>query len=418
MKSFARQSVLVFCGLIVGNVLTYVYYATVTRSVGVDAAGLFMSLVSAIMIAALPAVIGGNVIAKMAADASSRSELGVVAGLGVAVSLLVLPSAIVVGVAVAIGLPIVERFFHAADAMTVLLAAGALALTVVTVLQRSVLQGAGRFGSFVGSNVVESGVKAGAGLLTWTMHGGLRIAMGGYVVATAAAAAFSATRWIGGPKAVLPAVPARIVVRHLVGIALPAAALTGVSLADVVLVRHSLDAYESGLYAASALFGRAVLGSLQFVPAVLMPRVVSERAAGNSAAPLLFAALAVTAAASTIAALAAALVPDRLLNVVAGHAFVAASPLLLPYTAAMAALAGAAVLVAYLIAVEKTGFAIPLVAVAVMEVAAIAVFHPSAAAVVRVVLVGHCALIACCIPDVVLSLNRGNASARSEGPRT
>jgi O-antigen/teichoic acid export membrane protein len=406
----------VFSGLILGNVLTYVYYATVTRAVGVDSAGLFMSLVSAIMIAALPAVIGGNVIAKMAADASSRNELGVASGLGLAASLLALPSALVVGVAVAIGLPLLERFFQAADATTMLLTAAAFAVTLVMVLQRSVLQGSGRFGSFVGSNVIESGVKAAVGVLTWTMHGGLRMAMSGYLIATASAAGFSVTRWIGGPKAALPIVPRRLVVRHLIGIALPAAALTGVSLADVVLVRHSLDGYQSGLYAAAALYGRAVLGALQFVPAVLLPRVVSERSAGKSATPLLVVALAVTAAGLAIAVLAAALVPDLVLGVIAGRAFLAASPLILPYTAAMAALAGAAVLVTYLIAVERTGFAIPLVAIALLEIVAITVFHPNAAAVVRVVLVGHFALMVCCIPDVLLSINRGNVSARSEGP--
>jgi O-antigen/teichoic acid export membrane protein len=319
-----------------------------------------------------------------------------------------------VAIAATVALPAFMRYFHAPDAFVVVFALVALGLTAVLLLQRAVFQGAGRFGAFVASNAIEAALKAAAGVATWTLHGGLRMALGGYVAATAAAAGFSAAPWIGSIARARAIVPPAFLGRYVLGIAVPTAALSAVSFADVLLVRHSLDAYASGLYAATALFGRAVLTAVQFVPTVLMPRVVAERSAGRSPARLLGVALVVTLAAIAIALLAAALVPRELLTLVAGKAFAAASPLLVTYTLAMGALAGATVLAAYLIALGRGGFVIPLVLVACAEITAIALYHPSAGAVVHVVLAGHCALFACCIPDALLSLGRGMMPQPSE----
>jgi hypothetical protein len=78
--------------------------------------------------------------------------------------------------------------------------------------------------------------------------------------------------------------------------------------------------------------------------------------------------------------------------------------LVLPYTAAMGALALASVLTSYLIALDRAGFALPLGIVACGEIAAIAVDHPNLETVVSIVLAGHCAMLACCLIDVLLTL--------------
>jgi hypothetical protein len=63
---------------------------------------------------------------------------------------------------------------------------------------------------------------------------------------------------------------------------------------------------------------------------------------------------------------------------------------------------------------SRNGFVIPL-AVALLELCAIEVYHPSIA-VVRVVVAGHCTLNACCLSGVLRSLTLGNVVRRSESP--
>jgi O-antigen/teichoic acid export membrane protein len=412
MKEFYRHGALVFAGLIAANVLTYVYYATVSRAVGVAAAGLFMSLIAAIMICSLPAAVGGNIVAKMAADARGRGEDGVVTALGIYASLLIVPIALIVAVVEAFGLPALAAFFHAADRGALVLAGISFTFAFTLAVQRAVLQGAGRFGAFVTSNVIEGAGKCVAGLACWSLHAGVRTALGGYAIAAAAATIFNVTRTLRGAAPVRPHLPRAVATRHLIGIALPTAALTAVTFADVVLVRHGLDPYDSGLYAATALFGRAVLTALAFVPTILMPKAAAERAAGRPSVGVLRAAFPLTALGVAGALLVAAFFPRFVLTVIAGKAFVAAAPLVLPYTAAMGALAFAAVFAAYLIALDRTAFALPLALVACVEIGAIAAYHPNVMTVVSIVLAGHCALLACCLVDLLFALRARPAEAR------
>jgi O-antigen/teichoic acid export membrane protein len=412
VRDFYRQGALVFAGLIASNILTYVLYATVARAVGVDLAGLFLSVVSAIMIGALPAIVAGYVIAKLAADAQGRDDAGTINALGLYATVSIVPVAIIVTIASVIAAGPLRLLFRTGDTAVIALAAAAFGLTFVMLIQRAVLQGAGRFGAYVVSNLIEGSLKAAAGLITLVQHGGVRLALSGFVLAVFAAAGFNAVQMVGQlPRARL-SLPGSTFLRHFVGIALPIAALTAVTFADVVLVRRFLDTYDSGLYSAVALVGRAALTALGFVPTVLMPRAAAALAAGQSSVRLLAAACAVTAGAVFAALILAALVPGTLIALIAGRAFLAASPYVLEYVTGMGALAGATVLTSYLIAIERRGFVIPMTVVACGEVLAIALQHSDLWTVVRIVLVGHSTMLACCIVDVLLLLARRGADAR------
>ncbi|MDP9104501.1 MAG: hypothetical protein M3N49_01085, partial [Candidatus Eremiobacteraeota bacterium] len=77
------------------------------------------------------------------------------------------------------------------------------------------------------------------------------------------------------------------------------------------------------------------------------------------------------------------------------------------YALAMSALAGAIVVATYLIAIDRHGFAIPVAAIGIAEMVAIALVHPDLATVVRIVLIGHVAAFACCLCEAVVTSWRG-----------
>jgi hypothetical protein len=92
-----------------------------------------------------------------------------------------------------------------------------------------------------------------------------------------------------------------------------------------------------------------------------------------------------------------------------GHAFDAASPLLMPYASAMMLLAVTNLLTCYGVATHRLSFAIPLVAGTLGTLAMIGVVHPSLYAVVCELLLGN-ALI-CVLVAVALALQSVNESS-------
>jgi len=386
-----RDGIAVFGALISANVLTYVFYSLVSRALGVVEAGIFAALLAAMLVGSLPSAVVAVVFAKASADRVAAGDLGEVRGFGLGAS----AAAIVVGAGAGLFLALFPtaftNFFRSGDARTVAFVVVGYALTFAIPMQRGVLQGAGAFTLFTVSNVLEALGKVAAGIVVYSVSRDMLTGLAGYAAAECAAYAFNiwaiVTHFPRGNVRWKRA--AADLVKRSYGIILPIGSITLMTFLDVVLVRHYLPGPDAGLYAVAALFGRALVTVIAFVPTVLLPKAVERIAAGRSPLPLLVTALWVTAiiAAGTLAATAS--VPKLIVDVLAGPAFQSAVPLLFPYAVAMTGLAGATVLSTYLIALGERAFALPLALVAAGEAAAIAQRHASLDQVLQAIIAGH-----------------------------
>ncbi len=415
MRDFLKRGALVFGGLVSANFLTYVFYATIARALGVESAGLFMSLLAAILILSLPGHVLATVVAKIASDACARGERSVLRGLGIVTTALAVPVAFVALVGVVLGGPAIAQFFHTGDHVVIALAAAGMVTTFPLGTQRAVLQGGGAFGAFVFSNLVDAGGKLATGVvLLFGSHGagGVRFVLAGYLAATGLALAVNALLTIRGREPVVwPRQTARSVRRLVVGVALPMAVLTTMTLADGILVRHYLSARDAGLYnSAIALVGRAIVMIVQFVPTILLPRAAAEAAAGRSARRYLVVSLGLTLLTCGAIVGVIALFPAQSVLAIAGPTFLGAVPLMATYALAMSAIAGAIVVATYLIGIDRHAFAIPVAAIGIAEIVAIALVHPDLATVVRIVLIGHTAALVCCLAEAVVVSSRRAAA--------
>ncbi|MBV9440559.1 MAG: hypothetical protein JOZ24_11250, partial [Candidatus Eremiobacteraeota bacterium] len=70
----AAHAGITFAGLMAANVLNYVFYALVSRTLGVEGYGAFSSLVAIVLIVSAPSLIGQMVIAKLATDLALDPE--------------------------------------------------------------------------------------------------------------------------------------------------------------------------------------------------------------------------------------------------------------------------------------------------------------------------------------------------------
>ncbi|MFN2461583.1 MAG: hypothetical protein ABR591_13005 [Candidatus Velthaea sp.] len=385
---FFRHGSFVFAGTAIANVFQYAYYAAVGRIVGVVDYGVVTSLLSATLMVAAPASVAATIVARLAAEFSASGDDARLRSLVRIVNRWTLLAAAALLALVALLRDGIAGFFHAGSIGAVVAAGVALALTAAMPVQRAVFSGAQAFGAYAASNVIEAVCKAVAGAAL-ALRFGADGALAGAAVALAAAYAYNVLTLRarhGGPAGRL-ALNRSTLTRTSAAIAGATLSVTTLTSFDVVLVKHYFSAVDAGLFAAAALAGRAIYALIAFLPTVVLPKAVGG---SRDAAPRLFAAAFGTAAViAAVATVVCRLDAPLVLSIVAGRAFVAAAPLLVPYAFALSCLALANVTVAYNIGLERYRFVTPLAVIAVAEIGTVIAYHPSIGAVLAVIVAGH-----------------------------
>jgi O-antigen/teichoic acid export membrane protein len=296
-------------------------------------------------------------------------------------------------VAVAIGFAArsaIAGFFKMTDTSPVIAALFGLALFAVVMVQRGVFTGAHRFAEFAISGSIETVMKVVAGVALAGLFGatgglvGIDIGLG---LALLYNVIVFAIRF--GPRASSMPFDAGVVSRVVTHGGAGQLTLTILMFYDVPLVKHLFDPRQAGLFAAAALAGRAILSAVSFVPTLVLPKAAARLGAGRSPVPLLAAALCLAGGAVAFGAVAGALWPRLVVTILAGPAFGDAAPLVLLYILASGALGLANVVAAYKMGLHRFDFVGPALAIAAVEILTIWVWHPSLAAVVIVLAVGH-----------------------------
>jgi len=391
--------------MMAANVLNYLFYVLVTRTVGVEAYGTFASLVAVVLVLSAPALIPQMVVAKLATAAVDDADA--LAGLVAAVDRVTVAVSLAAGLAIVVAAVPIAAFLHVADPLLVVLSGIALVGAMALPFLRGVLQGTSRFGAFALSNVAENLGKASfapaLGLLA-----GVRGALGGMAIGYALTAAF--TFWTvqthRRPRRV--AISLAGVPTTTAAVALAVFALNVLLLYDVILAKRYLDPYTAGLYGAAALAGRALYAAIVFVPTVLLPQAAT-RAARHERTRGLFVQAFGTAALIAVAAVAFfGTFPAFVMTVFASRKFAGGAPLLLPYVVAVGMLSLANVTATYNIARSRLRFVIPLSLVALGEIVAVVVRHRSATDLLQTIVIGHTLALLACATSL-------GASARARG---
>ncbi|MEO6835002.1 MAG: hypothetical protein ABI231_03730 [Candidatus Tumulicola sp.] len=386
-----RQGALVFAATMILNLGGFAFHFVATRRIGVVDYGILSALLSVTTILSVPASLAAPVIARFAAEFRvlhddrhiRRLVLDIVRffgflGLGYVICSLVLMRP-------------VAAFLHAPiwPAPFVGLIAGTLLLSAVL---RAVAQGTQDFAGFARSCVAD-GVFKFAGVIILTtfglaLFGGIA---GFFCGALAGVVAIVVTLFVR-----YRAVEARTIRydwRRIAVSGMGSAAITVagalIGSADVILVKHFFDADQAGIYSVAALGGKVLLFSVGFVPTILLPQATERHVRGERTRYALAMCVGILLAISVLGLIALKFYGIVLLHALAGHAFDAAEPLLLPYSVAMTFFALSTVLGSYGIATHRVAFAVPLILGAAGTLLAVAFAHASLMQVVGVIAVGN-----------------------------
>lgn len=374
----------------------YLYYVAAGRILGVDAYGELSSISAAVLALSAPASVAQVVLARLAAEFQATRNTAALYRLAR------LAGRWTAGVSVAVLLVAVAArdaltgFFHAASPLPVLIGMLALALFALTTVQRGILQGTHRFGPLSVSFCLETGLRLAIGIpcaARFGVSGALAGLLGGVAVSTAynALCIRAAVRNASSTATV----PLQQLRRIVTNVGLVQFMLTLLySSYDVALVRFFLDARAAGLYAAASLAGRAVIGALAFIPILVMPKATSAANRNAPVYPLLAAALAMGGAIAGVAALLTAAFPARVVAALAGSAFRDAGGIAALYVPAAGLLGIGGIVAAYQIGLHRYAFVVPASLVALAQIVAIVVWHPSPHAVASVLLASDAAFCA------------------------
>jgi len=386
-----RHGVLVLVATTLGNLLSFLYHAAVSRILGVAAYGALYALISLAQLEGLPGGFLPSVIARYAAEFAALDDEAHLRALSAWVARLFGAVACAyLAVSALFAVPI-ARYLHVA-AWTVPLTGAIAGIGMLSIALRSVLQGAQDFTTYSAASIGEGAGKVGFGALLARAGFGVGGGLVGFLAGSCVSAAIAAERLRRRYRGV-ERVPLRIDWRRVIETtgAAAAATIAGTifSSADVVLVRHYFSPRDAGLYAAVALAGKIMLFVVGFAPTVLLPKATERHARGESSRNALFAMLAMLAVIGA-AGLAVFCFAGRLvLHALVGSAFDAALPLLPWYALAMLLLAFSSAMASYGIALHRLSFAVPMLLAAFAEIVAIAVYHPSLAGVVTVVVAAN-----------------------------
>jgi O-antigen/teichoic acid export membrane protein len=357
-----------------------------------------------------PAVVLQLIVARLAADLEVRGDIAAIRKLA---DIAVLWTGGIASVFVVIGVFARDQlaaFFNLTSNEPIVISAITFAFLCVVFAQRGIFQGSHRFGDLSASWSIDGVVKVSVGVPLVSVLGASGALLGLFASqVTAFVYSMLAMRIRFGTKWSALALDRKLIMRVISHVGLGQLTFTVLAFYDVPLVKHAFDARSAGLYAAAALVGRAVLAAIAFLPTLVMPKATARAAAGLSPLPLLGVAVGIAAIVVALAVVAGALAPAAVVTLIAGRAFGQAAPLVLPYVVASGALAVANVVAAYKMGLHRYDFVIPALIVAVLEVSTFALWHPTLAAAVGVLLSGHVAIL-------LATLFRLNAPARVYEP--
>jgi O-antigen/teichoic acid export membrane protein len=388
---FVRHGMMVFGATAVMNGCNYLFHAVNSRHLGVVGYGELASLVAALTLLSFPAAAISLGVTKLAAEFHAVDDRAAIRrlfdlvmrwGIGIGVALIIVAF---------LTLPWSTRFLRIDDKLAVLLTVAAIAVNLLLPAIRAVLLGVEDFGAYARSVVIEGAGKVALGVglpfAGFGVDGAVFGFLGGALLA-GAYVAFCVRPHLSGTEPRL-VVDGRRLLETASGVGLSSLAFAVLGFADVVAVKHFLDADQAGLYGALSLIGKIFLFAVGFIPQVVLPKVARRVAAGRGSGAYLVYSVATVGLVGAIGIAICAAMPSLVIRIVAGKAFVAVAPLVVPYAAAMTFLAMANAGATVRIGAHRMGFAVPMLAVTALELVSFGLFHNSLWDIVRTVLIGH-----------------------------
>ncbi len=396
-----RHTALVFGATAFVNAANFGFHFGAIRLLGLQTYSALAAMLALVLICSVPANVLQAVVTVLAGESIGRDpgsagalnrsviKLALIAGGGI----------VLVGSAFA---PLLKNYLDLRELAPAFFAILVIAFGFAAASLRGLLQGEQRFGVLAASLICEAGGNLIFGLTLIVLWGGLHSAIFGNVCGVAGGFLFC----LGWARKTASANHAHLDMRRVlaksIGTTLALGGLAAMSWADIILVRHFLPPATAGIYSALSIVGRVVIFSIAFIPLVLIAKAAKLSSQKRTTAPLLMMMLLAGLSVCLIELTLIRFVPALILAAIAGKAAIAATPYMLRYGVAITALALTTIVANYGIGTHRFAFVVPLIAIELLEIGAITVYHGSIDNVISVLIAGHCSALALTVTALLL----------------
>jgi O-antigen/teichoic acid export membrane protein len=386
--SLIKSSSLVFLGIIIVNVFTYLFQITMGRMVSVQTFGEMNALLSVMVIIGVPFTSIMNYMAKRISHYHALKRDEEINHLIVKSYRNLLGWGLIITISGVFFSKSIAEYLKIKEVAPILLLLLGIFISIIIPINLGILQGFQMFKIF-------SVLSAGSIFLRYivcvalvAVGLGLNGIMIGIIISVLVTGYLSflpvknhirpgiTPAGMDGNDTIASAIP--IVVANL-----SFAILTQL---DIVLVKYFFMPHEAGVYSSAAVIAKTVMYLPGAIIIPFFPMVASKKAKGEVTLHLILKALFLTLLLSGVSALVFYLLPDAVVSIFFGNRYVSAVPLLGLFAIAMLPMAVVMIIMNYNLAKGGRYFAYVMFICSAIQIAGIVVFHDSLKDVLRVIL--------------------------------
>lgn len=377
-------SALLIGGSLFGNAINYIYHLVIGRALGPEGYGVLASLYSILYMVSIVPISSSLSIVKFISAAKNEKEQSIIYH---SVKTIITKIALVGGAIIIILSPIIANFLHISSLINVLLVAPIFVLSLMMLVNQSTSQGRLKFMGMVLPNITMSIVKLVLGiglvLLGFSVFG----AMVGVVVGAIVAFLISRPFVASLQKPVKKTFDLSSFFRYSGPVFLQAIAFTSIMSTDVILVRHFFSEFDAGLYAAVSTLGRIIYFAAQPVTGAMFPVVSKRVAAGEPYLKVFIGALGITVVIAFFVLTLYAFLPKLAITVLYGQKYASAAGHLLWMGSFYTIYTIAYFITNFFLSRGKTIVAYLAIAISILQVILISMYHSSILVVIQISLV-------------------------------
>lgn len=345
-NSFLSGSVILLISMTVVNAGNYLYNLILGRWLGRAAFADLSLIVTLMLIVTFVTATFQLTAAKFAANYTADDQPDQLEGLRRWMGKIAWILGIILMLPLILAAPAWQSFFHTEQAWPFIILGVGLPIYFAQGVDRGILQGQMRFGRLALSYIAEMVARLGAGLafvgLGWSVNGAV---MG---ITLSFFATWFVAREFGKREPFSLSDKQRTLIKTFAWpVIIVQISQILINNSDIIIVKRFFAPEEAGEYAALALIGRVVFFATWSVVTTLFPMVAQKHQSGEKHRHLLWVGLGLVMAVSTGIVLATIFIPELIVTILFGEAYLAIAPLLWLYAVATMIYALANVVVNY-----------------------------------------------------------------------
>ena len=379
-------SIIMFGGGMAANVINYIYHLLMGRILGPIDYGSLASIYSLIYVVAIVPISTSFAIVKFISQAKDKKERGYIYWV---LKKFVFWVAVVASLVLLVISPWVAQYLKIDEFASVVMIAPMTFLLLMILTNQAAMQGLLRFIGVVGPGFSSALGKLLFGLFFVALGFSVNGAVFGILLALIVTYFLSV--WLRGnlfdEKAKAGSFSIQKFLHYAFPVLIQALAFTAFFTVDVLLAKHFLPAFEAGIYAALSTLGKVIYFAAQPITAAMFPIVIGKKSRGEAYRGIFFVSFLLTVLISILAVSLYWLFPSLAIGILYGKDYLTAAPSLVWMGLFIGVYTANYILVNFLLSIERTKIVYLPLAIAVIQVVGINIWHSGIMDIITVSLV-------------------------------